>query len=87
MWWVKEAGLRVPEDTGVVHLSKDGDVGNWAGIHSYKRELGAMAAEWVIAQVQNRRFGIPKVSFDTIVRGSWHEGWTLLTPKPRKGKN
>jgi len=81
--WIQAAGARVPEDVGLVHLAKDDDVSDWAGIHSHKKEHGATAAGWVIALLQNNEFGVPKLSLDTLVRGRWCAGHTLLAPKSR----
>ena len=81
--WVEAAGMRVPEDIGVVHLATDDDVSDWAGICGNKREMGAAAAEWVISLMKNRQFGIPKSAMEIGVRGTWHPGRTLLIPKPR----
>jgi LacI family transcriptional regulator len=82
--WTKAAGLTVPKDVGIVHLAKDDDVLDWAGIHSNKKEMGATAAEWVISLVQNHRFGVPRVGLDMLVRGTWSAGWTLPPRKPTK---
>ncbi len=78
---VKATGVRVPQDVGIVHLSLDDDLLDWAGVHSDKREVGATAAEWVISLVQNHRFGVPKSGLTTSVRGSWRFGRTLLIPR------
>jgi DNA-binding LacI/PurR family transcriptional regulator len=82
--WIIEAGYRVPEDIGVVHLALDDDVSDWAGIHSNKREIGATAVELVISSLLNRRFGLPKVALTTLVRGSWRSGRTLLKPQAKE---
>jgi DNA-binding LacI/PurR family transcriptional regulator len=78
--WVRAAGFQLPQEIGVVHIATDDDVHDWAGICSNRREIGATAAEWVINQVRERRFGLPKISVDMMVRGSWHLGSTLRTP-------
>jgi LacI family transcriptional regulator len=76
--WLEEAGYRVPEEVGVVHIAMDDDVLDWAGVHSNKREIGAAAAEWVISLLQNHRFGIPRSAMTTLVRGKWRSGRTLI---------
>ncbi len=75
--WASAAGFRVPDEIGVVHLSLDDDVLDWAGIHSNKREQGRVAAAQVINLLRERRFGIPLVASDTVVRGNWQYGRTL----------
>jgi LacI family transcriptional regulator len=81
--WVKEAGYRVPEEVGVVHLGVENDVLNWAGIFGNKREIGRMAADMLISQIQHRAYGVPQISSTRLVRGFWQHGCTLLAPKPR----
>lgn len=80
---VEAAGYRVPGEIGVVHLATDDDVGDWAGINSNKRDIGAAAVETVVSLLQRRQFGVPRMAMDTVVRGTWHPGRTLLIPKPR----
>ena len=79
---VQDAGYRVPQDIGVVHLATDDDAADWAGVNSNKRDIGAVAAETVISLVQRRQFGLPNTTMNTSVRGSWHPGRTVLLPKP-----
>jgi LacI family transcriptional regulator len=79
----QDAGFRVPDDVGIVHIATDDDVSDWAGVDSRRREIGASAAETVISLLQNRRFGVPKLPLDIFIRGTWHNGWTLLAPKTK----
>jgi LacI family transcriptional regulator len=81
--YLEGLGYRVPEDIGVVHIATDDDVSDWAGINSRRREIGASAADTVISLLQNRRFGVPKLPLEVRIRGTWHNGRTLLVPKPK----
>lgn len=78
--WLEEEGYRVPQKIGVVHLAIDNDVLDWSGIYSQKKEIGRTAAELAVALVRNRQFGMPEVALDTIIRGAWRNGKTLLVP-------
>jgi LacI family transcriptional regulator len=80
---VESAGYRVPEEIGIVHIATDDDVSDWAGVNSKRREMGAAAAEWVISLLQNRQFGVPETAMNIGIRGTWHNGCTLLVPKPK----
>ena len=80
---VEKAGYRVPGEMGVIHIATDDDVSDWAGICSHREKNGAAAAERVITLLQNRQFGVPEMAFNTMVRGTWHGGRTLLIPKPK----
>jgi LacI family transcriptional regulator len=75
--WVENAGFRVPQDVGVVHLAIDDDVLEWAGIYSHRKTIGYVAAEQVIASMQMRRFGVPEAPHSTFVRGEWRHGRTV----------
>jgi LacI family transcriptional regulator len=77
---ITDAGYRVPEDVGVVHLSLDDDVIDWTGIYSNKRAVGAGAVERVVAMIQNNLFGLPEIALTTLVPGSWRNGRTTRNP-------
>lgn len=80
--WVRAAGLRVPEDVGVAHLAADGDCPDWAGIWAHKKEIGAATVELVVRFLLAQQSGLPGVPTNMIVPGRWHEGSTVLIPKP-----
>ena len=84
--WVKAAGFRVPEDIGIVHLARDDDVLDWAGINSHRRVMGATAVEWLVSLIRNRQFGVPKHPVSILIRGSWQSGWTLGGSPSAKAK-
>lgn len=79
--WLKAAGYQVPEQMGIVHLATDDDVSDWAGIHSRRTEIGAAAVEQVVSLIQSRKFGVPETPITMEIRGLWHNGRTLRTPK------
>ena len=81
--WMAAAGLRVPEDIGVVHLATDDDVLDWAGIYANKREVGRLAADKVVSLIQHRQYGVPAIASTTFVPGAWRLGSTLLVPKSK----
>jgi LacI family transcriptional regulator len=76
--WIERAGHRVPEECGVVHLALDDDVGDWSGIYSNRRAAGRAAAERVISLVHHRQFGVPAVPMNSMIRGTWRMGATIL---------
>lgn len=78
--WVEEAGFRIPEEVGLVHLAVDDDALDWAGINSRRREIGATAVEWLVSLMRNHQFGVPETALTTLIRGSWQAGQTLGTP-------
>ncbi|MDR2674297.1 MAG: LacI family transcriptional regulator [Opitutaceae bacterium] len=75
--WMEESGRRVPEDIGVAHLSLDGDCEDWAGIWQHKRRIGAQTIELLVSMLQNGRFDLPDIAYETNVPGEWRHGKTL----------
>jgi LacI family transcriptional regulator len=82
--WAEDAGFKVPQEMGVIHLALDNDCLDWAGIFSRKKDIGAATANLVITQIQNNQLGLPDVPMDTMVQGKWQPGKTLLIPRPQK---
>lgn len=80
--WMLDAGYRVPQDIGVVHLAIEDDVLDWAGIYANKRKVGSLAVETLISLIHNRQYGVPTIQSTHLVHGSWRAGRTLLIPKP-----
>ena len=63
----------------MVHLAIDDDVSDWAGVYSNRRTAGSAAAQRVISLVYTRQFGVPSVPLNTMIRGTWRAGSTLLS--------
>ena len=82
--WAEDAGFKVPQEMGVIHLALDNDCLDWAGIFSRKKDIGAATANLVITQIQNNQLGLPDVPMDTMVQGKWQPGKTLLILRPQK---
>ena len=75
--WLDTAGYRIPEDISCFHMAVEDDCLDWAGIWVNKREIGAVAAEIVITQLQSQFSGIPEISRDVLIKGRWNPGWTV----------
>ena len=80
--WLESVGYQVPDACGIVHLAIDDDVSDWAGIFSNRKSAGSAAAERVITLASNRQFGVPPVPLNSMIRGKWHTGKTLLLHPP-----
>lgn len=73
-------GRRVPRDLAYADLSLDQPDGTIAGIRENAEKVGEVAAEILIAQMQQNARGIPDVATTTLVEGAWHEGDSLPCP-------
>lgn len=70
-------GRRIPRDLAYVDLALDQPDGTIAGIRENAEKVGEVAAELLIAQMQQNVRGIPDVATTTLVQGGWHEGDSL----------
>ena len=75
--WIKDLGLRVPEDVGLVHLDWSEDVGPLAGIDADAEMLGAAAVDLLVGQLHAHEYGIPAREKIVAVSGRWIAGASL----------
>lgn len=72
------AGLRVPEDIGLIHLNLASDVEDWTGIDPKHREIGAASIDLVINQMQNNETSAQSRPYTINVKGEWVDGNTTI---------
>lgn len=83
--WLERLNVRVPEETGYVHLNCPDPSGRLAGIYQNGPEVGAAAADSLVAMLQRNERGIPDLAHTILVEGTWIDGKTLL-PRIQPGK-
>jgi LacI family transcriptional regulator len=75
--YLRELGIRVPEEVGVAHLAlTEGDTG-FAGINQNGRLVGASAIDLVDAQLRRNERGLPAAAKTLLVQGRWIDGPTV----------
>ena len=77
-----EAGLRVPEDVGFLHLGYNKEFQHLGGVDPNWRQRGISAVDRVVEQMNRNEFGVPKNPMITYVKSRWIEGPSL---RPRGG--
>jgi len=77
--WLKEIGIRIPEDMGVVPLER---YPGYAGLDQKPAMVGAAAIDLVIGMIQRNETGLPTDPKVVMVEGSWVEGPSI---KPLAG--
>lgn len=75
--WLGELGVRVPQDTGFLHLNWTERSGPCASLDLQPVVLGAAALEAVIAQLQRNERGIPENPKAILIAARWVNGDTL----------
>ncbi len=75
--WMEECGAVVPETGAFVSLNLLYKTRPCAGLDQQPRELGARAAELLIAQLQRNERGVPEWPTTTTIPARWVEGPTV----------
>lgn len=72
--WLKDLGVRVPQDLGYISLDQTDETTQVAGIRKNHALLGANAVDMVIAKLQHNERGVPEFPCISLVAGKWVEG-------------
>jgi DNA-binding LacI/PurR family transcriptional regulator len=75
---MREAGIRVPQDVGFVHLDWTAEKGDLAGVDQCSELIGAAAVDLLIEQLNNNEIGIPARTKTVMIDGVWRDGPSLL---------
>lgn len=74
---LKERGLRIPREVGIVSLSVHQDNSPLTGIRQHAKLMGTVAVDQLISQVERNETGIPEHPITLTMKGSWNDGLTL----------
>lgn len=74
--WLRNAGIRVPEDVSIAALSITQQPG-WSGLDQQERIIGARAVELLISIFQAGERGVPDTPLRLLVEGKWRDGPTV----------
>ncbi len=78
--WLKERGLAVPRDLGLVEL-EDRPGGGMAGVFYDPAKVGALAVEMLVGLMHRNERGVPANPHEVLLVGQWRDGSSL--PKLR----
>ncbi len=74
--WLKQAGVRVPQDVAYVYLDYTPERGDFAGINQQPEKVGAAAVDLLVEQINQNRRGIPETPKSVLIEGVWRDGPT-----------
>ncbi|MDF3055826.1 MAG: transcriptional regulator [Rariglobus sp.] len=78
--WLPKLGRRIPEDIGLITLSRPGNdtaTTRISGISQNDVTVGEAVVDLVVAQLQHNETGVPKYPRVVLTDGFWSEGKTL----------
>jgi DNA-binding LacI/PurR family transcriptional regulator len=75
--WVRDLGLRVPEDVGLIQYEWRSDHAAWAGMDQRNDLVGAAAVDMLISMVHHNERGVPEHPRATLIGSHWVDGKTV----------
>ncbi|GEM_PF-2593649 len=75
--WLREAGLKVPEDIGFAILGHEPEFGNFSGVDQKVEDIARTTVQQLVARLEANKFGIPAVPRHIRMEGEWVDGGTV----------
>ncbi len=75
--WIREAGLKCPDDFGYVDMDWVPEKGDVAGVYHNPELIGAVVVDNIIAQINRNESGIPTHPRRTLIHAKWIDGPTI----------
>ena len=84
--WLKDHGLRVPQDIGVIQLEWRESHAEISGMNQHNDAVGEAAVDMVVGQIHRNESGIPDFPRATLIGASWVEGESVREQATRPNK-
>jgi LacI family transcriptional regulator len=75
--WLREAGVDVPEEVGLIQLEHRKQHPDWAGMDQHNDICGEAAVDMVINLIYNGEKGFPEYPRATLIGSTWVNGSTV----------
>jgi len=84
--WLKDRGLRVPQNVGVIQLEWRASHPEIAGMNQHNDAVGEAAVDMVVGQIHRNESGIPAFPRATLIGASWVDGSSVRSPAAGRAK-
>ncbi len=84
--WLKDHGLRVPQDIGVIQLEWRESHAEISGMNQHNDAVGEAAVDMVVGQIHRNESGIPSFPRATLIGASWIEGESVRRMAVGRGR-
>lgn len=78
--WVAEMRIAVPQKLGLIHLDKNSELRDWAGMNQNQPRVGGAAVDLLISRIHMNRQGPASDPFCAVIPGAWEPGATVRAP-------
>lgn len=75
--WLESAGIRVPQDVGLVELRNEHPEEGHAGVYYDPAKIGSLGVEMLVGLAHRGETGVPADPHEILLAGEWVEGTTL----------
>ena len=82
--WLETMGVKVPREVGLVHLDRESEMTQWAGMDQNSFCVGAAATDMVIGQLHRNDQGVPEFAKAVLTQSKWVPGSTVRRASQRK---
>lgn len=82
--WLKNLGLRIPEDVGFAVLDWSAEMTGCAGIDQKSELVGSAAVDLLVEQIYKNKHGIPETPKLVSIEGKWVAGETVIAQVKKK---
>ncbi|MDI1250972.1 MAG: LacI family DNA-binding transcriptional regulator [Lacunisphaera sp.] len=82
--WLKEHGLRIPRDVGVIQLEWRASHAEISGMNQHNDAVGEAAVDLVVSQIHHNETGIPVFPRATLIGASWVDGESVRPQTARR---
>jgi DNA-binding LacI/PurR family transcriptional regulator len=79
--WLEAAGIDIPGEVALVHMSLNDDVADWSGVSAAGSQVGAAAIDLLTAHILRNEYGIPTSAKMMKLSGEWVDGRTTIRPE------
>ncbi len=84
--WLKDRGLRVPKDVGVIQLEWRESHAEITGMNQHNDAVGEAAVDMVVGQIHRNETSIPLFPRATLIGASWVDGDSVRVQKKRRSQ-
>ena len=82
MHWLRDLGLRVPEDIGLIQYERRNEPDGWAGMDQRNDLVGGAALDMLVSMIQHNESGAAECPRATLIGPHWVDGTTVRMPGP-----
>jgi len=85
--WLQALRLQTPRDVGLIHLDRENDMKEWAGMDQNSYCIGVAATDMIVGQLHRNDHGIPDFPKAVLIQSNWVAGSTVRRKQSKKPRS